>query len=297
MLALAMALVASAVPPEVVKEVEVRAVPGEVWKAWATGAGAKTFFAPDAKIEAKPGGAYELYFGPEEPAGKRGSEGCTVVSAAALKKLVFTWNFPPSIPALRDAKALTQVTVELFAQGKTTKVKLTQTGWKEGADWEKGRAYFDRAWGVVLDRLAHRFRRGPLDWKQPWSPVDAKQLEFLVGAWESKADKHVVLWRATPSGFEGADTLTGDKGPTELPLSLYTEAGDWVLESGWVGRKPNGDALPLVLDALKPGDAVFVSEAGEPVRVEYRVEKGQLEVWVNRARSEAHVKLERQARR
>jgi uncharacterized protein YndB with AHSA1/START domain len=176
---LALLLVLTAAPADVVKEVEVRASPGEVWKAWTTAEGARTFFAPDAKIEAKVGGAYELYFDPSAPAGKRGSEGCTVLAAEPLKKLQFSWNFPPAIPSLREAKALTTVTVELLPQGKTVKVRLTQTGWKDEPAWHDGKKYFESAWAVVLARLAHRFRRAPIDWKNAWAPVPAEAVAFL----------------------------------------------------------------------------------------------------------------------
>jgi uncharacterized protein YndB with AHSA1/START domain len=292
MLALALSLVLSAVPPEVVKQVEVRAVPSDVWRAWATDKGAKTFFAPDAKIEARPGGAYELYFDPEKPPGTRGSEGCKVVSAEPLKKLVFTWNFPPSLASLRDAKALTTVTVELFAQGKTTKVKLTQTGWKEGPDWEKGRAYFDVAWGVVLDRLAHRFRRGPLDWKKPWSPVRPQQLAFLEGKWNDPLEDRFVSFSQGTDSLTGVHRLKFGRELEDFPTAIHLVEGDAILEAGWLDKQLGGHRT-LILDTIKPGDAVFVSECCEPVRVEYQLEKGKLEVWINLPRAEAHLKLDK----
>jgi hypothetical protein len=45
-----------------------------------------------------------------------------------------------------------------------TEVRLRQTGFHAGEDWDKGLAYFDRAWDVVLDRLQTRFVNGPIDW-------------------------------------------------------------------------------------------------------------------------------------
>jgi uncharacterized protein YndB with AHSA1/START domain len=124
------------------------------------------FFAPLARIELEPGGAYELYFNPEGAPGQRGGEGCKVLSFVPMEMLSFEWNFPPKIPALRDSGAKTWVVVQLFDAGPgKTRVRLTQLGWKDGADWDAGYAYFDRAWGMVLSWLQRRFTSGPIDWK------------------------------------------------------------------------------------------------------------------------------------
>lgn len=158
---------APATPPTPVrKSAIVAAPPADVWAAWTTTEGIRTFFAPDGRVEAKPGGAYEIWFAPEAPAGSRGSDGCTVISVEPPKRLAFTWNFPPSIPELREAGAKARVTVELLpgsVEGSTL-VTLAHDEFPEGEAGEKGRAYFEKAWDVVLDRLRERFRHGPVDW-------------------------------------------------------------------------------------------------------------------------------------
>ncbi|MCU0293731.1 MAG: alpha/beta fold hydrolase [Thermoanaerobaculaceae bacterium] len=147
------------------KEVEVKASLQDVWWAWTTLDGVRTFFAPDARIELRPGGAYEMYFGPDAPAGQKGGEGCRVLSLLPMEMVSFEWSFPPSIPSLRTSGAKTWVVIQMTetAPG-TVKVRLSQLGWQPGEDWEKGLAYFDRAWGVVLERLQRRFASGPLEW-------------------------------------------------------------------------------------------------------------------------------------
>jgi uncharacterized protein YndB with AHSA1/START domain len=148
------------------KSVLVPASPEDIYRAFTTLEGVKTFFAPQARVEARPGGAYEMYFAPDQPVGLRGGEGCSFVELVPGERLAFTWNFPPSLPLLRNAHTL--VTVSLASAGEgLTRVSLTQTGWRAGHDWPKGRAYFERAWQVVLDRLAKRFSHGPVDWSAP----------------------------------------------------------------------------------------------------------------------------------
>ncbi len=147
------------------KEAVVPAPISEVWKAWTTVEGVRGFFAPDARIELRPGGPYEILFDLDEPPGRQGGEGCKVLEVEPERRLAFTWNFPPHLPIRSE---YTRGTVELAptADGKT-RVTFAQVGWKQGPDWDEGYAYFDRAWGVVLRRLVYRFEKGPVDWKDP----------------------------------------------------------------------------------------------------------------------------------
>ena len=155
-------------PPEeriLEKEILVEAPPDVVWDAFTTSEGARTFFAPDALIELREGGPYELYFDVDGEEGSRGSEGCVVVSFEETVRLEFTWNFPPSLP-IRNERTRVVVTFQ-FLPPHSTRVRLTQGGWKSGAAWDKGYAYFDRAWGNVLENLKRRFAEGPIDWAAP----------------------------------------------------------------------------------------------------------------------------------
>lgn len=135
----------------------------EVWNAWTTSEGAQTFFAPGARIEAIPGGPFEIYFSLHAPEGQRGSENCKVHSVVPMKLFAFEWSQPPSIPALRNVHTLVVVRLEP-AGTRQTRVELTHTGWGVGEDWDKAYGYFDRAWDAVLGNLRYRFDVGPVDW-------------------------------------------------------------------------------------------------------------------------------------
>lgn len=148
------------------KEVTVAASRAEVWKAWTTNEGAQTFFAPKTNIELAFGGMYEVLFRPDAPAGQRGDEGTHTLSYVQGEMVSFEWSFPPSIPSLRNAGVHTFVVIQLADAGEgRTRVRLTHAGWCEGEDWDKGYAYFESAWDIVLGRLVERFEKGPLDWK------------------------------------------------------------------------------------------------------------------------------------
>lgn len=146
------------------KQAVVPASVADVWAAWTTPTGARTFFAPDAKILLRRGGPYELYFDADRPAGRRGSEGCQVITFKPRELLVFSWNAPPSMPTVRAGRK-TRVEVRLEPDGDAaTRVRLAHTGWLEGPEWDEAFAYFDDAWDTVLARLVKRFEAGPLDW-------------------------------------------------------------------------------------------------------------------------------------
>ncbi|MBZ0198252.1 MAG: SRPBCC domain-containing protein [Ignavibacteriaceae bacterium] len=151
----------------IVGEVSVPAPVAEVYNAWTTEDGAKTFFAPDCKIVLKAYGEYEMYFLADAEPGSRGGEGCKVLGFEKNKMLSFTWNAPPSLPDVR--KHFTHVTVYFLSVGDSvTKVKLIHDGWGAGDEWDKAFNYFSAAWlKIVLPRLKYRFEHGPVNWDNP----------------------------------------------------------------------------------------------------------------------------------
>jgi len=156
----------------IVFEVEVAAPREAVWRAWTTEAGVRSFFAPGAHLDVRPGGAYEIFFMPEGPPGMRGADGMLVLAVQAPAMLSFTWNAPPSLPEARAQ--MTHVVVRLYALADgRTRVRLVHSGWGEGGQWDEAFAYFTRAWSkMVLPRLRHRFAVGAVDWDAPPPVLD-----------------------------------------------------------------------------------------------------------------------------
>jgi len=135
----------------------------EVWKAWTTTEGVKSFFAPDANVEARSGGPFEIYMNPYAPAGMKGADDMRFLAVQPPRFLSFTWNAPPHLPEAR--KQRTVVTVRLAPEGEgQTRVTLRHAAWGDGGEWDKTYAYFNGAWGRVLANLQQRFEKGPVDW-------------------------------------------------------------------------------------------------------------------------------------
>lgn len=147
-------------------EIDIDAPQGDVWHAWASEEGARTFFAPECKVVPKPGGAYEMYWEFDKPPGQRDSEGMVFLALQAPQMLSFTWNAPVEMGEMRDQ--LTHVTVEIEALSATrTRVHFCEDGWGQGALWDERFEYFRNAWGlIVLPLLAYRFAEGPVNWEQ-----------------------------------------------------------------------------------------------------------------------------------
>jgi uncharacterized protein YndB with AHSA1/START domain len=126
-----------------------------VWWKWTNHDGLKTFLGGDNKIELKPGGAYEIYFLPDNPPGQKGGEGNIVLSYLPKTMISFTWNAPPQFPEIRNHEHKTWVVVELQeVNDNSTRVNLSHLGWLEGEQWDAVYDYFDRAWSVVLEWLS-----------------------------------------------------------------------------------------------------------------------------------------------
>lgn len=161
---------AQATPERAITEtITVKANVGDVWNAWTTNDGIKSFFAPEANVEARVGGPFQIYMDPLAPPGMKGADDMVFLAVQDKKMISFTWNAPPSLPEAR--KQRTVVIVRFTPRGELlTDVTLNHVGWGDAAtdnEWGKAHDYFAKAWPNVLKNLKKRFDDGPVDWK-PW---------------------------------------------------------------------------------------------------------------------------------
>jgi len=150
---------AQALAPDITVTKTIDAPVADVWKAWTTVDGIESFFAPKAaKVEPVAGGAFELWFGVTFPEGTRGSEGCKFHSVRPMEQLVFEWNAPPTIPAIRVLRTLVYLDFKPLP-GDRTELTLRNFGYGDGEDWAKTKAYFVNAWPAVMASLEKRFAK------------------------------------------------------------------------------------------------------------------------------------------
>ena len=138
------------------KRVVVKGSLDAVWHAWTTGDGFHDFTGAEAHIDLKIGGPFEILWNPDKSSTTRGSEGMRILSYLPKQMLSFEWNAPPDFGPLRQQRTWVVVTLKPVGRDRV-EVTLDHAGWGTGADWDKLYAYFDHAWGYVLDRLAKKF--------------------------------------------------------------------------------------------------------------------------------------------
>ena len=147
------------------KEVVVAAPIEAVWQAWTTRAGIRTFFAPDAEVDARVGGAFHIHINPYAEPGMKGADDMRFMALQPPTMLSFDWNAPPSLPEARGQRTFVVVRMAPV-DARSTRVTLHHTGWGTGGEWDKTFAYFDRVWPVVLGKLKASFETGPADWTE-----------------------------------------------------------------------------------------------------------------------------------
>lgn len=145
------------------KEVVVKATLDQVWAAWTTREGIISFFAPDARIEARVGGAFQIHFDPLAEPGAKGADDMRFLALQPQRMISFDWNAPPSLPQARQQRSFVIVRFTPVDE-QNTRVTLHHVGWGDGGEWDKAYTYFNNAWDAVLGNLRKRFEQGPQDW-------------------------------------------------------------------------------------------------------------------------------------
>jgi uncharacterized protein YndB with AHSA1/START domain len=139
-------------------EIVVPAARAEVWKAFSTSDGLSTWLAPNAIVDLKPGGEWMVHF--------RGSSsaGGNIVSFIPQKEIVISAMAPEKFPTVRAQR--TTARFELEDHGRGTLVRLTQTGWKDGDEWDRAYEYLTAGNAELMATLHRRFVNGPIDWSK-----------------------------------------------------------------------------------------------------------------------------------
>ena len=149
----------------IVKEVTVKAPVEQVYRAWTTSEGVAAFFAPEARVEPRSGGLFEVWMNPYAQAGQRGADDMRFLALQENRMLSFTWNAPPHLPEARAQRTVVILRFKPAPEGQTV-VTLTHVGWGDGGQWDATYAYFEKAWPNVLSNLQKRFAEGPIDFTE-----------------------------------------------------------------------------------------------------------------------------------
>ncbi|HEV8241378.1 MAG TPA: SRPBCC domain-containing protein [Thermoanaerobaculia bacterium] len=135
-------------------EVTIPAPVADVWTALSTAEGLETWLWRDARVDLRPGGDWLVVY----PGNRTG--GGTVVSFEPQKRLELHAMAPEQFPEVRSVG--TKVVFELEPMSATsTRLTMTQTGWREGRQWDEAYDYLATGNAQLLVRLHQRFVSGP----------------------------------------------------------------------------------------------------------------------------------------
>jgi uncharacterized protein len=220
----------------IVRTARVRADRALAWRAWTSETELATWFGRGARVGLHPGGPYEIYFLMDQPPGSRGGEGNTVLSLQPGRLLAFTWNAPPSFGPLRDVR--TFVLLEFTDAPDATVVTLKHYGWREGADWDRVRAYFEHAWTAIMRAFTNHLGQAPEDPQVAHEGrVDYCEFKTPDVAASKTFFSTVFGWRFT------------DYGPD------YTSFQDGRLTGGFQRGEAPASAQPLIVLFSRPLEA------------------------------------------
>ncbi len=137
-----------------------------VWQAFSTSEGLSTWLTPGAVVDLRPGGEWTAHF----PGGKTG--GGTIISFVPGEEMVLAAQAPEKFPMVRAQRTTARFHFE--SRGNETVVRLTQTGWKTGPEWDRAYEYLVAGNAALLGTLHRRFVDGPIDWEKEWGLPPAK---------------------------------------------------------------------------------------------------------------------------
>ena len=106
-----------------------------------------------AEVEPIIGGKYELFWNPADRENDS-TIGCKVTGIEPGQFISFNWKGPKKFKHfMNNVRPLTNVAIFLVPHPTGTEVHLLHTGWRDSAEWEEARQWFDKAWVKALSEL------------------------------------------------------------------------------------------------------------------------------------------------
>ncbi len=111
------------------------------------------WLAEAADVEPRVGGKYELFWDLSDKENDS-TIGCRILAISLNKFICFEWKGPKQFKHfMNNVRPLTNVLVFIIPSAEGTDVHLLHTGWRDNAEWEEARRWFDKAWVVALSKL------------------------------------------------------------------------------------------------------------------------------------------------
>lgn len=122
----------------------------KVFEAWIKPGMLERWLARKAVVEPRIGGAYELFWDPEDPKADN-TAGCRIIGLVPGAELSFSWRGSKEFAKVMGDK--TSIFVRLEPRDDSTLLRFVHTGWGSGASWDKARSAQSEAWKEALENL------------------------------------------------------------------------------------------------------------------------------------------------
>lgn len=157
--------------------IEVPASVSEVWDAWATAEGFKSWAVPFAAIDFKVGGSIESAYNPTAKPGDPDNIRNEIVAVIPSRMFVIrNVQAPAKVPFDAATFQKTQTVVTLVSLGdKSTRVTVANAGYESGPAWDGVYNFFLEGNAYSLAELRKRFVNGPTDWAKAFAPPPKKK--------------------------------------------------------------------------------------------------------------------------
>lgn len=128
----------------------------KVWHTWTDSQDITNWFSPEAHIELRIGGPYELYFDSSNH-DHQSTKGCKITEIKPRTSLGFQWKGPDMYQeTMTNPAPITYVHVTFESEGEKTHLTVNHGGWGKGEKWEEAKAWHVNAWeGVLADLKKH----------------------------------------------------------------------------------------------------------------------------------------------
>jgi uncharacterized protein YndB with AHSA1/START domain len=149
----------------IVTEALIDAPIAEVWGAFTTADGWRSWAVPFAAIDWKVGGLIETSYDPAARAGDPNNIHNRILAYLPHRMLAFrAERAPPGFKHVELLPGLHSVVEFEPIDGRRTRVRLIGLGYREGAGYDELLQFFEKGNTWSLQQLAKRFKDGPVDW-------------------------------------------------------------------------------------------------------------------------------------
>jgi uncharacterized protein YndB with AHSA1/START domain len=138
----------------------------DVWRGLVEPPHLEKWLAPRVNVELREGGAFELFWDPEDP-DRNSTRGCRILRLRSEEELAFSWKAPPPFDGLMNhMDPLTEVQIRVAPCPEGIDVTLEHRGWRAGPEWEEARSWHFHFWEETL----YRFRDYLMTGEAPTPP-------------------------------------------------------------------------------------------------------------------------------